>query len=78
MIISSSLQTCSEEDQAKYFGEGLPRGMVKEFDVTKASSVMIRPRVLHLCHLLEKNVTGKSTFELRAEDAIGKIYIVVT
>jgi len=62
--------TFSEEDQAKYFGEGLPRGMVKEFAVTKTSSVMIRPRVLHLCHLLEKNVTGKSTFELRAEDAI--------
>lgn len=61
--------TFSEEDQLKYFGEGLPGGVAKEFEVTKASSLMIRPKVLHLCNLLEQHVTGTDAFKLPAEDA---------
>jgi hypothetical protein len=53
----------------KYFGEGLPGGVAKEFEVTKASSLMIRPKVLHLCNLLEQHVTGTDAFKLPAEDA---------
>jgi hypothetical protein len=37
-MTSSCLQSCSEEDQAKYFSLGLPREMAKAFDFTKASS----------------------------------------
>ncbi|KAG0595047.1 hypothetical protein M758_UG134400 [Ceratodon purpureus] len=61
--------TFSEEDQLKYFGEGLPRGVAKEFEVTKANSLLIRPKVLHLCNFLERHVTGKDAFNLPAEGA---------
>lgn len=63
---------CSDEDQLKFFGEGLPGGVVKEFEVTKSNSLMIRPRVLQLCNFLEMHVTGKDAFKLLAEDANGK------
>ncbi len=56
----------------KYFGEGLPRGIVKEFEVTKSNSLMIRPKLLQLCNLLERHITGKDAIKLAAEDANGK------
>lgn len=58
---------CSEEDLTKYFGEGVPGGVLKEFEATKSNSLMVRPKVLQLCNMLEKNVTGKDAFDLPAE-----------
>lgn len=59
----------------KYFGEGLPRGMKKEFEITSVSAVMIRPRLLHLCNQLQRCVTDTMAFDLSAEDMIGKFCI---
>ncbi|CAM6020562.1 unnamed protein product [Sphagnum balticum] len=62
--------TFSEDVLLKHFGEGLPRGLRKEFEVANQKSVLIRTRTMQLCNLLHFCIAEKLAFDLPPQYAI--------
>ncbi len=62
--------TFSEDVLMQHFGEGLPRGLRKEFEASNQNSVLIRTRMMQLCNLLHSCVADEPAFDLPPKDAI--------
>ncbi|XP_002986606.2 uncharacterized protein LOC9659848 [Selaginella moellendorffii] len=52
----------SEEDVTKYFTEGFPKGVMKEFEMSRSRFVRVRRCVLEIINKLQYSATGEFAF----------------